>query len=152
MHAATHHDRSDDIVRQTPPALPPFRKAVVVRNGPHFHELIRIALGSFGVTEIVEAHDGDEVLEVLHSFPADMVIMDWRMGGKGYLACARGIRSAGNDLAARSPIVVVSGYGCDDTSSTAQAAGVDVYLDRPLSIKPLYAGFLRAVGGVAGTA
>ncbi len=125
--------------------LTDMRKAVIVRDNAQFGALVRIVLGSFGVADVREAGDGGEALDLLGAFDADVVVMDWKTHGMSYLDCAHRIRravvNAGNP---KHPIVVVTGYGCDDNPDIARAAGVDVYLDEPISIRRLYAGLVGA--------
>ena len=128
------------------------RRAVVVEDSVHFRALIRIALKAFGVTDVFEAADGIAALRALESYDADVVVMDWKTRGMSYLDCAHRIRRAvvngGNP---KHPIVVVTGYGCDDDPDIARAAGVDVYLGEPISIRRLYAGLVGARIDAIGT-
>ena len=124
-------------------------RAVVVDDNAQFRELLKMVLGSFGVTQVVEAKDGVEAMRVLDSFDADVVIMDWRMAGMDGITCARRIRNIVLSRNPDLPIVMLSGYGDENDVRKAHDAGVDVYLTKPISMKPLLAGIQKAVSGAA---
>jgi two-component system chemotaxis response regulator CheY/two-component system phosphate regulon response regulator PhoB len=115
-------------------------RAVIVEDSPQMRELIRMVLGSFGASEIVEAPNGAEALASLRQGGADIVIMDWKMDTMDGLECTRRIRAGGEGVDARLPIVLLTGCTGDDARETAYAAGVDLYMEKPISLKKLYAG------------
>ncbi|EME67842.1 CheY-like receiver, partial [Paramagnetospirillum caucaseum] len=39
--------------------------------------LVKVVLHQFGVTEVVEAEDGNEAMQVLREGGADIIVMDW---------------------------------------------------------------------------
>lgn len=77
--------------------------------------------GQEAVAEIVRAHEErDDYFAV---------ILDWKMPGMDGLDTAREIRRrVGPDL----PIIMLSGYDCSDVGADFLAAGVDVFIMKPL--------------------
>jgi two-component system chemotaxis response regulator CheY/two-component system phosphate regulon response regulator PhoB len=122
------------------------QKAVVVEDNPRFRELVKIVLGSLGITEVAEAKDGNDAIAVLETFDADIVIMDWTMGGMDGVTCTQHIRSGALGCDPDLPIVMLSGHGGDDAIRHAREAGVDVYLIKPISLRALHDGIQRALG------
>lgn len=120
-------------------------KALIVEDNDRFRELITFVLRSLGAKDIVEARDGREAIDMLQTFDADVAIMDWKMAGMDGMECSRHIRSGTRHRHATVPIVMVSGYGGDDAIRHAQGAGVDVYLNKPISMKHLHKGISSAV-------
>ena len=124
-------------------------KAVIVEDCPHFRELIKIILNSLGASEIIDASNGVEALKVLDSFDADVVIMDRKMDQMDGISCTRHIRTDQQSRNPNLPIVMVSGYGAEEDIRGAYEAGVSSYLVKPISLKPLYAGIVKAIEGAA---
>lgn len=123
------------------------RKAMVVEDSPRFRELIKIALDSLGIKDVAEARDGCEAIDVLKTFAPDIVIMDWAMEGMDGIACTQHIRSGTLACDPNLPILMVSGHGDDELISRAHDAGVDVYLVKPISMRTLHGGILKALAG-----
>ncbi|WP_407636100.1 response regulator, partial [Paramagnetospirillum caucaseum] len=53
------------------------KRAVVVEDAPQMRTLVKVVLHQFGVTEVVEAEDGNEAMQVLREGGADIIVMDW---------------------------------------------------------------------------
>ncbi len=121
------------------------QKALIVEDNDCFRELIKIVLNSLGVTDIVEAANGRKAIEALKTFNPDLVIMDRTMVGMDGIECTGHIRSGAHGCNPATPIVMVSGHGGEDSIEDAVEAGVDVYLVKPISLKPLYTGILKAL-------
>jgi len=121
------------------------RKAVIVEDSARFRDLLKLALSSFGIHDVIEAKDGKDALEVLEKTDVDVVVMDWTMVGMDGIACTRHIRN-GMTRNTDVPIIMVTGRGGEDNIQHAYAVGVDVYLVKPISLKSLHGGIERAIG------
>ncbi len=121
------------------------QRAVVVEDNERFRDLVKIVLGSLGINEVAEAKDGHEAANVLKTFAADLVIMDWTMEGMDGITCTQHIRNGTLGNNPSMPIVMVSGHGGEDVVPQAREAGVNVYLTKPTSIKALHAGIQKAL-------
>ena len=121
------------------------QRAVVVEDNARFRDLVKIVLGSLGINEVAEAKDGHEAADVLKTFAADLVIMDWTMDGMDGITCTRHIRNGTLGNNPSMPIVMVSGHSGEDVVLQAREAGVNVYLTKPISIKALHAGIQKAL-------
>ncbi|MCI8374468.1 MAG: response regulator [Lachnospiraceae bacterium] len=77
--------------------------------------------GDTAVKRIVEAREAAKDFSV--------VILDWKMPGKGGLETAREIRSVvGEEI----PIIILSAYDWSEIESEALDAGVDAFIEKPL--------------------
>ncbi|MBF0563310.1 MAG: response regulator [Alphaproteobacteria bacterium] len=122
----------------------PIKKVLIVEDSVLFRDLIRLVLNSLGVEEVVEADDGHQALEILKTFAAGMVVMDWMMPGMDGIECTQRIRWASR-CNREVPIVMVS---CRDGTTDIQKAiesGVNSYVVKPTSATRLLAGFLAAI-------
>ena len=119
--------------------------AVIVEDDDRFRSLVKVVLGLIGINSVAEASDGHEAINVLKTFDADVVIMDWAMKGMNGISCTQQIRSGAGGCDPDVPIVMLSGHGGEDAIRLAHEAGVNVYLVKPTSIKPLFAGIQQAM-------
>ena len=125
------------------------KRAVVVEDSVPMRGLIRMALGSLGVGEIVEAGNGVEAIAALQSCGADIVIMDWKMDVMDGLECTRRIRAGIEGVSPGMPIVLLTGMAGEEHESEAYAAGVDFFLEKPFSLAQLHAGIVKVLDRAA---
>ena len=109
-------------------------------------ELIHMVLGALGITEIVVAANGVEAISALQSGGADIVFMDWQMDVMDGLECTRRIRAGIGGIDPNTIIVLVTGMVGEKNAETAYAAGVDLFLEKPVSMKKFRAGVEKALG------
>lgn len=119
-------------------------KILVVEDNAHFRTLVRTILAALGIEAVVEAADGAEALEKLRDFPADLVILDWKMDGVDGMECLRRIRAA-DGPAPYVPVIMVTGYSEARLIREARQAGVDEFLPKPISAKALLMRLIEAV-------
>jgi len=113
---------------------------LIVEDNVHFRTLIRSILQALGVSNLEEARDGLEALEMLgdptNTMVVDLVILDWKMDGMNGVDCVRQIRRLTSDKRAV-PIIMVTGYTETSLQNEARAAGVDDFLGKPISPQSL---------------
>ncbi|BAE49752.1 CheY-like receiver [Magnetospirillum sp. XM-1] len=122
------------------------KRAVIVEDSPQMRTLIKVVLHQFGVTEVVEAEDGNEAMQVLREGGADIIVMDWMMPGMDGIECIRRIRAGQDGIVPSIPIIVATGVQGDSAEVMALAAGANCFLKKPFSIKRLHAAFVMALG------
>ena len=122
------------------------KRAVVVEDNVSMRELIQMVLGAFGVSEVVSAINGVEAISALQSAGADIVFMDWQMDVMDGLECTRRIRAGVDGIDPKAIIVLVTGMLGEKNAEVAYAAGVDLFLEKPVSMKILHAGMEEVLG------
>ena len=122
------------------------KRAVVVEDNVSMRELIQMVLGAFGVSEVVSAINGVEAISALQSAGADVVFMDWQMDVMDGLECTRRIRTGVDGIDPKTIIVIVTGMIGEKNAEVAYAAGVDLFLEKPVSMKILQAGMEKVLG------
>jgi len=115
-------------------------RAVIVEDNPQMRDLINMVMGSFGAREVVHAENGAKAIAALASGGADIVIMDWKMDVMDGLECTRRIRAGIEGIDPALPIVLLTGVTGKEAESAAYAAGVDLFLEKPFSLKKLHVG------------
>ena len=83
--------------------------------------------------EVLSAESGDEGLKVLKQTPADVVVMDIRMGNQNGLETLKQIRQ----LSARQVVIMMTAYGTSQTAIEAMKLGAYDYILKPFDIPQL---------------
>ena len=101
-------------------------------------EIIRnILLHNIGIDEVVDASDGEQVLEIFQNSPCDLLILDTAMRPLGGVELARRIRNNEEDINPFTPIIIISDHPQKNEVMGARDAGATEYLAKPLSAKIL---------------
>ncbi|WP_156520882.1 response regulator, partial [Magnetospirillum moscoviense] len=98
------------------------------------------------VKEIIEAANGEEAIAQIGSSRAQLVIMDWKMDVMDGLECTRRIRAGTDGIDPKLPIILLTGMTGSDSEGDAYEAGVDLFMEKPFSIKKLHAGVVKILG------
>jgi CheY-like chemotaxis protein len=103
---------------------------LVCDDQPVLRELVRAALGE-GDYEIVEAHDGDESLEVARRVRPDLIVLDMVMPGRSGIDVLAEIRR--DPRIAKTPVVMCTASTRSLDRDAASEFGADRYLPKPFS-------------------
>jgi PAS domain S-box-containing protein len=84
---------------------------------------------------VLEARNGEEAVELFHSYPVDLVLMDIQMPLMDGYDATRAIRSSpeGRNI----PIVALTASTIAGERERGRAAGMDAYLTKPIEVEPL---------------
>ena len=129
-------------------ALPPARpslglRALVVDDNPTTREVFGSMLESLRF-DVSLADSGERALDCLATAnpPFDLLLLDWRLPGIDGIEAVREIRRRGIRMPAT---LMVTAFGGEDLMRTAQAAGIDVFLHKPVSPSTLFDAAMRAL-------
>ena len=106
-------------------------KFLVVDDSPTMRRIICNSLKEIGYSELREAENGDEALEILNANPVDFVITDWNMPSMNGLALTRQIRVHPrlNEL----PVLMITTRGMQEDVIAAMYARVNSYIVKPFT-------------------
>ncbi len=104
------------------------RKVLVVDDDPVVGKSFDRVLSRKGYA-VITARSGDEALSKLQSESYDVVFTDIRMPGMSGLEVAEKVRAS----QPWTPVVIITGYGNEESERRAKAAGVCELLHKPLS-------------------
>ncbi|SOE01146.1 bacteriohemerythrin [Caenispirillum bisanense] len=134
---AFDHAEGDDYEDDGAPLVDWARvKVLVVEDNRNFQIIIQTILKSLGVRDITMAGNGEEGLAALAAAVPDLVLCDWRMEAMDGIEFVSQARAGGS----QAKIIMMSGYSDDDVRDRAVAAGVDDFLEKPITAR----GFLDA--------
>ena len=108
-------------------------KVLVADDSSTMRTIIRRSLEALGVTESVEANDGEQAIAKFVPGEFDLVLTDWNMPGKNGLEVVEAIRKVDKDV----PIVMVTTEGEKARVLQAIQAGVSDYLVKPFDVDTL---------------
>lgn len=107
-------------------------RILVADDNAEIHEILRILLTGEGY-EVIEAKDGNEVLQLFNS-SIDLIILDIMMPNmNGYQTCLK-LRETSNV-----PILFLTAKGLDSDKTLGFSSGADDYLAKPFSYSELTA-------------
>ncbi len=104
-------------------------KFLIVDDSPTMLRIIRNALNEIGYSEIDEAGDGQEAMEMLESSSPDFVVTDWNMPNMNGVDLARNIRN--HPRYGGLPILMITTRGMKEDVKTAMKAEVNNYIVKP---------------------
>jgi CheY-like chemotaxis protein len=113
---------------------------VVVDDNAQIRELLGLALKAIGIDQVVMAINGEEAISVLRNVGADIVIMDKVMDVMDGLECTKRIRSGVEGINPQIPIILLTGVTGGDSEGDAYAAGVDLFIGKPFSVRKISSG------------
>jgi DNA-binding response OmpR family regulator len=108
--------------------MPP--KVLVCDNEAALRALVRGAL-ELDDYEIVEAHDGDQSVELARSFVPDLIVLDMMMPGRTGLEVLAELRA--EDRFAETPVIMLTARAQAQDRLAAVDAGVSRFLPKPFS-------------------
>jgi two-component system, chemotaxis family, chemotaxis protein CheY len=112
-------------------------KVLVVDDEHFMRKVLRALLTSVGVTEIYEASNGEDGLELIRCKAPDVVLLDWKMPGMDGPSFVRAVRSPGNFPHPNVPIIMLTGHAERSRVVEAVQIGVNEFLLKPVSTKAL---------------
>ncbi|MFW5837053.1 MAG: response regulator, partial [Desulfovibrionaceae bacterium] len=108
---------------------------LVVDDFRTMRSVIRNILKRIEITDVLEAHDGQNALEVLEENPVDLILSDWnmpRMAGIEFLRQVRA-REETRDI----PFVMITAEGMRENIVEAIQAGANGYIVKPFTPEQL---------------
>jgi CheY-like chemotaxis protein len=116
------------------------RKVLVVDDDPVVTTSFDRVLSHDGYI-VVTARNGTEALDKLNTGNYDVVYTDIKMPGMDGLELAERVKARRS----WTPVVIITGYGSEESERRAKAAGVNAFLRKPLSPEMIEASAKEAV-------
>ena len=126
-------------------------RVLVAEDHSMSRQIIAMMLEAGG-HHVTQVSDGNAVVEQLRRLSFDVAVLDMRMPGSTGLEVARAVRAL-EELGGsrRTPIVMLTAVASSELREESLAAGVDLFLSKPVASGDLLRGVSRAVSGVRDT-
>lgn len=121
-------------------------RVLVLDDNAHFAKLLTTILHGVGATAVDTVQTTEQAVEMLRADTFDVVLCDWQLNGRDGLEFARAVRGLDDARKARVPLIMVTGHGDDALRRRASAAGIDAYVEKPISARALLETLARLVG------
>jgi len=101
----------------------------------------------FQVDQVPSGSEAIEEIEKSQDNPYQLILMDWKMPGMNGIETSKRIKD--NEKLSNIPaILMVSAYSRDDIKQSAQKAGIDAFLSKPVNPSLLYDAIQNVFGSV----
>lgn len=117
----------------TPPGRP--LRFLVADDFATMRRIVVNLLRQCGFTEVLEAEDGAQALQLIRSHAVDFVISDWNMPNMNGLDLLKAIRSQAQ--ASQTPVLLITAEARKENIVEAAQAGADGYIVKPFSADTL---------------
>jgi two-component system, chemotaxis family, chemotaxis protein CheY len=117
-------------------------KVLVVDDSGTMRKIILRSLNALGVTDIMEAGDGSDALELFQQHQFEVVLTDWNMPRMTGLELLKAIRGSGSTV----PVILITTEAEKGRVLEAVQAGVSDYLVKPFETEGLRAKLQKFVG------
>lgn len=108
-------------------------KVLVVDDSGTMRKIILRSLNALGVTDVVEAGDGSDGLDLFKQQQFDIVLTDWNMPRMTGLELLKAIRGSGSTV----PVILITTEAEKGRVLEAVQAGVSDYLVKPFETEGL---------------
>lgn len=110
-------------------------RVLVADDSETMRSLLVGMLMAVGITEIRQASNGKEALDVLRHWTADIAFVDLQMAPVDGIEFTRTVRAARNVTDPYMPIIMLTGHAQMARVTEARDAGVNEFLVKPLAAK-----------------
>lgn len=108
-------------------------KVLIIEDNLHFRTFLKSLLEALGICDVREARDGQEAMDILAEFPADLATLDQKMAGVSGLEFVAMVRDEATSPAPFLPIIMMTGDTDDALLKRASDAGVNDFVTKPVS-------------------
>lgn len=119
-------------------------KVICVDDQDSMLRLHRYAFSQLGVRNVTECTSAVAAIDAVLTTEFDLMTLDWNMPGTDGLTLFKMLR--GNPKTAKLPIIMVTGNAEEGSVKTAIAAGVRLFLRKPVAVKDLKVRVEAALG------
>lgn len=111
---------------------------LIVDDNKNMRSLLRTVLEALGVSQIIDARDGEHAIEKLQQYNIDLAIVDWVMEPMDGIALTQWVRTNPDSPDQFLPIIMLSGHTERERVVQARDTGITEFMAKPISARSLY--------------
>ncbi len=119
-------------------------RVICVDDQESMLRLHRFAFAQLGIRDVTECTSAVAAVDAVLTGKFDLMTLDWNMPGTDGLTLFKMLRK--DERTAKLPIIMVTGNAEESSVKTAIAAGVRLFLRKPVSVKDLKVRVEAAIG------
>ena len=108
-------------------------KVMLVDDSRTIRNIQKNVLAQLGHTDILEAGDGQEALDLLKQETPDLILIDWNMPNMDGITLVRKVRETNKTI----PLIMCTTEAQKDRVIEAVKAGVNNYVVKPFNVESL---------------
>jgi two-component system, chemotaxis family, chemotaxis protein CheY len=113
-------------------------RILIVSDHQPMHHILRGILREWGINNVGDASNGQEALDTLRNFDADVLISGYKVSPIDGLELTKTIRSGEAGVDPHLPIILITAYTEIGIIFQARDAGVNEFLAKPITAKLVY--------------
>ena len=110
-------------------------KILLVDDNHHMRVLLIEILRAIGARQVYEAADGAEALQMMRTYPIDIVMTDLSMQPLDGIDFARLVRNSPDSPNMLVPIIMITGHSTSRRVAEARDVGVNEFLVKPVTAR-----------------
>jgi CheY-like chemotaxis protein len=120
-------------------------KILLVDDNHHMRVLLTEILRAIGIREVFEANDGAEALQIMRSYPIDIVMTDLAMTPLDGIDFVRRVRNSPESPNPMVPVIMITGHSTMRRVAEARDVGVTEFLSKPVTARGVIERITRVV-------
>lgn len=110
-------------------------RILLVDDNHHMRLLLTEILRAIGVRNVHEAGDGAEALQIMRTFPIDIVMTDLAMQPLDGIDFVRLVRNSPDSPNPMIPVIMITGHSTHSRVKEARDVGVNEFLSKPVTAR-----------------
>lgn len=112
-------------------------QVLVVDDNRQMRYLVRCLLRAAGINRVAEAETALEAFDLMHKFPVDLLMVDWRMAPVDGIEFTKMVRRSESSSNPSVPILMMTAHTELSRVAAARDAGVSGFLKKPISTRTM---------------
>jgi|APCry1669193181_1035450.scaffolds.fasta_scaffold00227_21 CheY-like chemotaxis protein len=122
------------------------RRALISDDCPQTRAVLHMALGAAGITDIIEAQNGIDIIVMIRWAGADIVVVNHQTKALNGLEVTRQIRNGITGIDAATPIILLTDASDEPLENAAYALGVNRVIRKPFPMNRLITVVTKLLG------
>ena len=111
---------------------------LLVDDSPHMHQIVRAVLNGFDCRNLIEVRTGEEAMEALRGYKADIVLLDIQLENESGLDLLKQIRESTDLNISFLPVIMLTAHTEEHEVMQARDLGANEFCSKPVVPQTLF--------------